>query len=100
MARGVEELGGVQRSRLPMRALLEFRDPDGQIRAEVLGRNEEFAELVDPTDGSVRHGGPFVMHGREWQIENVRVTDRLIRIMCVSTSQVAAEAGHTVLYRV
>jgi hypothetical protein len=68
-----------------MRALLSFRDPDGQIRTEILGRDDDFAELIDPDDGSVRHEGPFVMHGREWQIEGVRVTESLMRIMCVST---------------
>jgi hypothetical protein len=83
-----------------MRALLSFRDPDGQIRTEMLGTDTDFAELVDPSDGSVRHAGPFVMHGREWQIESVRITESLMRIMCVSTSNVAAEAMRTASYRV
>jgi hypothetical protein len=74
------------------RSILAFRDPDGEVRAETLGREEDFVELVDPTDGSVRHAGPFVMHGREWQIESVSVTDTLIRVTCVSTSATAKEA--------
>ena len=82
------------------RSLLTFRDPDGEVRVETLGWNDEFAELVDPTDGSVRHAGPFVMHGKEWRIESVRITESMIRIMCVSTSQVAAEAVSTASYRV
>ena len=75
-----------------MRSVLTFRDPDGQVYAETLGRGDDFAELVDPDDGSVRHDGPFVMHGREWQIESVSVTDSLIRVVCVSTSDSVAEA--------
>ena len=75
-----------------MRTLLRFRNSDGQVYAETLGRDDDFAELVDPEDGSIRHEGPFVLHGREWQIESVSVTDSLIRIMCVSTSNGAAGA--------
>jgi hypothetical protein len=75
-----------------MRALLSFRDPDGQIRTEMLGQDEDFAELVDPTDGSVRHDGPFVMHGREWQIESVTITDTLIRVTCVSAKATVNKA--------
>jgi hypothetical protein len=74
------------------RSILTFRDPDGQVRAETLGRDDDFAELIDPTDGSVRHTGPFVMHGKEWQIESVSVTDTLIRITCVLTSATVNEA--------
>ena len=76
-----------------MRSVLTFRNPDGHVYAETLGRDDDFAELVDPDDGSVRHDGPFVMYGREWQIESVSVTDTLIRIMCVSTSKSVAGAG-------
>jgi hypothetical protein len=74
------------------RSVLTFRDPDGQVYAETLGRANDFAELVDPDHGSVRHAGPFVMHGRKWQIESVNVTDTLIRVMCVSTSATVEEA--------
>jgi hypothetical protein len=74
------------------RSVLTFRDPDGRLYAETLGRDSDFAELVDPDDGSVRHAGPFVMHGREWQIESVNVTDTLIRVMCVLTSATVEEA--------
>jgi hypothetical protein len=75
-----------------VRSVLTFRDPDGQVHAETLGRDDDFAELVDPTDGSIRHDGPFFMHGREWRIESVRVTEGLIRVMCVSTSATVDEA--------
>jgi hypothetical protein len=74
------------------RSVLTFRDPDGQVYAETLGGANDFAELVDPDDGSVRHAGPFVMHGREWKIESVKVTETLIRVMCVSTSARIEEA--------
>lgn len=69
-----------------------FRNPDGHVHTETLGRNDDFAELVDPDDGSVRHDGPFVMYGREWQIESVRVSEGLIRVTCVSTSTTVTEA--------
>ena len=70
-----------------MRCVLAFRDVDGEIRTEVLGRGDDFAELVDPTDGTVRHDGPFVMYGREWRIGSVRITGTLMRITCVPTTQ-------------
>jgi len=70
-----------------------FCNPDGRVYAETLGRDNDFAELVDPDDGSVRHAGPFVMYGREWQIESVSFSDSLIRVVCASTSDGLAEAG-------
>src|SRR5262245_38047028 len=76
----------------PMRCGLAFRDPDREIRTEILGRDGELAELVDPTDGTVRHDGPFVMYGREWRIGSVRVTGSLMKITCVSTNQNVVEA--------
>jgi hypothetical protein len=87
-----EEPEGAHRNGSFVRSVLTFRNPDGQVYAEVLGRNDDFAELVDPDDGSVRHDGPFVMYGREWQIESVRVTEDLIRVTCVSTSPTVNEA--------
>jgi len=69
-----------------------FRNPDGHVYAETLGRDHDFAELVDPDDGAILHDGPFVMYGREWRIESVRVTGGLIRVTCASTSAVVNEA--------
>jgi hypothetical protein len=76
-----------------VRTVLMFRNPDGHVYAETLGRDDDFAELVDPDDGAVRHDGPFVMYGREWQIETVRITGGLIRVTCASTRPAADEAG-------
>ena len=70
------------------------------MRTELLGWAETLAELVDPTDGSILHDGPFVMHGSEWQIESVQITGDLIRVMCGSTSDIAAEAQRTASQRV
>ena len=87
-----EEPEGAHRNGSFVRSVLTFRNPDGRVYAEVLGRDDDFAELVDPDDGSVRHDGPFVMYGREWQIESVRITEDLIRVTCVSTSSTVNEA--------
>lgn len=98
-----EEREGAHRSRGTMqrrRLLLTFRDPDGEVRVETLGRDDDFAELVDPTDGSVRHAGPFVMHGKEWRIDNVSATGSLIRVTCVSSSDSVAKLRHRPSHRV
>jgi hypothetical protein len=79
-----------------MRTVLTFRNPDGRVYAETLGRDDDFAELVDPTDGSVRHTGAFVMHGGEWRIESVNVTEDLILVACVSTSTPSRAARRAV----
>ena len=71
---------------MPHKYWLRFHEPDGQVRIEMLGSADDFADLVDPDDGSVRHAGPFVMHGGEWRIENVTVTEDMIRIECISTA--------------
>jgi hypothetical protein len=71
---------------LPRRPLLRFHEPDGRVRVEILGSGDDFADLVDPNDGSVRHTEPFAMHGDEWRIESVTVTEKLMRIECVSTA--------------
>ena len=68
------------------RSLLAFREPNGQILTEILGQVDGVADLVDPDDGSVRHDGPFVMHGREWQIDSVELTDDLIRVTCLGAA--------------
>jgi len=65
---------------------LTFREPDGEVRVEMLGSADDFAELVDPNDGSVLHSEPFAMHGGEWRIENVTVTEDMIGIECISTA--------------
>jgi hypothetical protein len=70
-----------------MRSLLVFKGADGNIEAEVLGRRYEFAELVDPDDGSVRHTEPFSMNGAEWMIESVAATEDLIRVICVPAAE-------------
>ena len=75
------------------KSLLTFREDNGAVLSEMLGIGEEFAELVDPDDGSVRHTGPFVMHGREWQIESVAVTGDLIRITCAAAPASVRERG-------
>ena len=66
------------------RSVLTFLEPDGRVSVEILGCADDVAELVDPTDGSVRHSETFAMHGREWTIGSVTVTDDLIRIECLS----------------
>jgi hypothetical protein len=68
------------------RIWVTFHELDGRVRVELLGSGDDFAELVDPDDGSVRHAGPFVMHGREWRIDNVTATEDMIRIECISTA--------------
>ena len=70
---------------MPRRSHLTFQEADGHVRVEVLGLGDDFADLVNPDDGSVVHEGPFAMHGGEWQIESVTVTEDLIRISCTST---------------
>ena len=71
---------------MPRKYWLTFREPDGQVRVEILGSADDFAELVDPIDGSVLHSEPFALHGGEWRIENVTVTEDAIRIECISTA--------------
>ena len=71
---------------MPHKYWLRFHEPDGQVRVEMLGSAVDFADLVDSDDGSVRHAGPFVMHGGEWRIETVTVTEDMIRIECISTA--------------
>lgn len=65
---------------------LTFHESDGQIRVEMLGPSNDFSELVDPNDGSVRHAEPFTMHGGDWRIESVEVTNDLIHIKCIATA--------------
>ena len=69
------------------RSLLTFREPDGRVSVEILGSADDVAELVDPDDGSVRHSETFAMHGGEWTIGSVTVTDDLLRVECLSTAQ-------------
>jgi len=71
---------------MPPKCWLRFHEPDGQVKVEMLGSTDDFAELVDPNDGSIRHAAPFAMHGGEWRIESVAVTDELIRIECISVT--------------
>ena len=71
---------------MPHKYWLRFHEPDGQVRIEMHGSADDFAELVDPNDGSVLHSEPFEMHGGEWRIENVTVTEDAIRIECISTT--------------
>jgi hypothetical protein len=71
---------------MPRRSLLTFQEPDGRVLVEILGRADDVADLVDPNDGSVLHSEPFAMHGGEWTIGSVTVTDGLIRVDCVSTA--------------
>jgi len=56
---------------------------DGEIETEVLGRAGEFAELIDPEDGSVLHSGVFVLNGAEWIIESVATSEHHVRVICV-----------------
>jgi tartrate dehydratase beta subunit/fumarate hydratase class I family protein len=65
------------------RFLLTCRDSPEHVSFEILGSGTEFSELIDPDDGSIFHAGPFVMHGREWRIDEVSVTEELVRIECV-----------------
>lgn len=65
---------------------LTFHEADGRGRFEMPGSGDDFADLVDPNDGSIRHLEPFAMHGGEWRIESVTLTEALIRIECVSTT--------------
>ena len=69
------------------RSLLTFREPNGRVSVEILGSADDVADLVDPNDGSVLHGETFAMHGGEWTIGTVTVTDDLIRIECLSTAE-------------
>jgi hypothetical protein len=71
-------------------SLLTFKEADGRADWEMLGPAEDFADLVDPGDGSVRHSEPFAMNGREWTVASVTVTDDLIRIECVPTGPESA----------
>jgi hypothetical protein len=71
---------------MPNKYWLRFQEPDGQVRIEMLGSADHFADLVDPNDGSVLHSEPFALHGGEWRIENVTVTEDAIRIECISTA--------------
>ena len=64
------------------RSLLTFQESNGHVRAEMLGPSEDFADLVDPIDGSVLHTEPFTMHGADWTIESVSVSDDLMRVKC------------------
>jgi hypothetical protein len=81
------------------RALLSFKGLDGRVHTEVLGRLGEFAELVDPEDGSVSHAEPFVMNGAEWVIQDVTITDDFVRISCVPAHAVArVSARHATSY--
>ena len=66
--------------------LLTCRDSPEHISFEILGSASDFAELVDPDDGSILHAGPFVMNGREWRIDGVSVTEELVRIDCVAAT--------------
>ena len=68
------------------RWLLTLQGADGRIRTEVLGRDDDFAELVDPNDLSVLHPEPFAMYGDEWTIDSVMVTGDLIRITCLAAA--------------
>jgi hypothetical protein len=77
---------------MPRRSLLTFEEPDGRIRVEMLGSSDDFADLVDPHDGAIRHSEPFAMHGAEWTIESVTVTEQLTRIRCVSTAEARPRA--------
>ena len=71
---------------MPRKYWLTFHEPDGQVRIEMLGSADDFAELVDRNDGSVLHSEPFALHGGEWRIENVTVTEDMIRVECISTA--------------
>ena len=71
---------------MPRKCLLTFQGSDGHVGVEILAPANDFAELVDPTDGTVRHAGPFVMHGGEWRVENVTVTEDMVHIECISTA--------------
>lgn len=66
------------------RSVLTFLEPDGRVSVEILGCADDVADLVDPNDGSVLHTETFAMHGGEWTIGSVTVTDDLIRIECLS----------------
>jgi hypothetical protein len=68
------------------RSFLRFHEPDGHVRVELLGSADDFADLVDPNDGSIRHSEAFAMHDGVWRIESVTVTEDLIRIECTSTA--------------
>jgi hypothetical protein len=70
---------------MPHRSLLTFRESDGHVRVEMLCPADDFSDLVDPNDGSVLHAEPFAMHGGEWRIKSVTVTEHLTRIECIST---------------
>lgn len=68
------------------RVWLSFHEPDGHVGIEILGSGDDFADLVDPNDGTVLHAGSFAMHGGEWRVESVTVTEDLIHIECISTA--------------
>jgi hypothetical protein len=68
------------------RSLLTFREPNGRVSVEILGSADDVADLVDPNDGSVLHNETFAMHGGEWTIGSVTITDDLIRVECVSAA--------------
>jgi hypothetical protein len=83
---------------LPLTVLLSFRDSDGRVRVETVGSPDDFADLVDPTDGSVRHAGPFAMHGGEWKVASVSFVGYSMCVECVSTADVVADVRrHIVL---
>jgi hypothetical protein len=68
------------------RSLLTFRESDGSVSVEILGSTEDFADLVDPNDGSVLHTESFAMHGGEWRIASVTLTEEMMHIECVAAS--------------
>jgi hypothetical protein len=80
--------------RLVRTYLLRFQEPDGSVPTDVLYRKSDSAGLVDPDDRPLSTTEPFVMYGREWQVVDVHVTQRLIRILCVSTALSPSEAVH------
>ena len=79
-------LGDANRNIVPRMCWLTFQGSDGRVGVEMLAPATDFADLVDPNDGSVLHLESFAMHGGEWKIESVTVADDLIRIGCISAA--------------
>ena len=72
-----------EKKRLMKRYLLELREADGRVMAEVLVNGDDAAGPVDDRGRSISYGEPIELFGRKWRLKTAETAATYVRITCV-----------------
>ena len=76
------------------RYLLELREADGRVMAEVLVYGDAAAGPVDDKGHSISYGRPIALFGRKWRLKTAERATTYVRMTCTAVPT-DSEAGIT-----